>query len=83
MTFKMKGFSGFGNSPAKQKKETTEKILSVDGSKPKSVTFKNGKYYTVHKGDTISVPKVHLSGGNKQLAIGDYIIKDGKIISEY
>ena len=79
----MKGFSGFKSTVAKQKKETTEKILSVDGSKAKNVTFKNGKYYTTHKGDTISVPKVHLSGGNKQLAIGDYIIKDGKIISEY
>ena len=67
----------------KETKETTEKILSVDGNKTKNVAFKNGKYYTIHKGDTISVPKVYLSGGNKQLAIGDYIIKDGKIISEY
>ena len=68
-------FKYMGSSPIKQ----TEDILSVSDDREQTVSIdKSGDYYTIHEGDSVIVPEVHLSGGNEKLAIGDYVIETGE-----
>ena len=96
MAYKMNGFSGFGNSPAKQTKDKKTKKGKITGENTGEVkTDYKGLYSLIQedtdfasKGDTVRLSQLHPDytpivgdAGEKYIMAGDYkATKKGKTI---
>jgi|TARA_R100001129_G_scaffold88159_1_gene60141 hypothetical protein len=72
--FKMKGFSGFGNSPAKQDKKKTKKFKADDVFYTKPNTMDGTTKRTVRKYEYMQNPKTGKYG--YKFSTGEFINED-------
>ena len=77
MAYKMKGFSGFGNSPAKQDKKVVGEQTGKIGTDKKGETFTIQQFDTqegLQAGDTLFIPPAHHKSiiDDEYLEGGDY-----------
>ena len=83
MVYKMKGFRGFGNSPAKQDKKVIGEQTGKIGTDKKGETFTIQQFDTqkgLSKGDTLFIPPAHHASiiDDEYLMGGDYEAKETK-----
>ena len=80
-SFKMKGFSGFGNSPLRQditKVSKNQKKINISNKTSEVKTDDKGRNYVLNESDTILIPS-NISKNNNRLTSGDYY---GKKVGE-